>query len=264
MPTLSDPGVLGFPPGVKERRLDFRPEEFLLAIETKGYRVAWSQASLCPCAGINDQTDQPNPTCALCNGSGWILFRPAGAVTDEKITGELDSLQTAIVGNDSAIIRAVMTSLVAKDVPYDQANRRMEGSANVTVRPENKLAYFDRLVNLDTTIAYAQRVKADGSLTTSLRYLIRQVNYLRSETTIFVEGTHFSISATGAITWVAGQQPTSGTILAAHYLCHPTWRISEHPHAARMTSRKFKTQSSVGNPIPLPVQGVARYEWLLL
>ena len=70
MPTLTMPqaGVTGLPEGTKEegQRVDFRPDQFDLTIETKGYRIAWSRAAQCPCKPINAQTEQPDPNCAIC------------------------------------------------------------------------------------------------------------------------------------------------------------------------------------------------------
>ena len=100
-PTLTlPPGTVGLPDGVKEagRRVDFKPDAFTLAIETKSFgRLAWTQACYCPCVPNNDQTDQPDPNCDLCDGHGWLMFRPAIAETDPKVLGDLNPLQAKLV-----------------------------------------------------------------------------------------------------------------------------------------------------------------------
>ena len=266
MPTLSLPqaGAVGIPEGLKEtgKRVDFKPDDFTLAIETKGYRIAWSRACLCPCIPVNDQTEQPDPNCSLCDGHAWLWFKPAGAVTDNKKIGDLDALQAKIVADyDAAVIMGIMSGLTSKELNYEQVLRRLEGQAILTVRHENRLGYHDKIVNLDSMIVYSQILKADGTSTTTTRYPIAQLNLLRSEDTVYVEGTDFNV-VTGDIIWEAGKEPASDARLAAHYHCHPTWVVEEHPLATRVTPVKFKTLSPVGDQRQLPIHSVIKYEFL--
>lgn len=269
-PVLSlPPGTVGLPDGVKEtgRRVDFKPDNFTLAIETKSFgRLAWTQACYCPCAANNTQTDQPDPNCDLCDGHGWFMFRPLLAEVDPKVVGDLNPLQAKLLeDNQASIIMGIMTSFFGKEAPYEAARRRIEGSANLTVRPENKLGYWDRIVNLDALIPYSQTVIADGTDLLSLTYLAAQVNLLRTVDTVYEQGTTVQpadfILDLGDIRFTT--PPDTGTRFAVHYLCHPTWRVIEHPHTTRVTPVKFKTKSAVGIQTPLPVQAVVRYEFLL-
>ena len=266
MPTLVPaPGSVGLPSDVKEtgRRVDFRTDEYVLAIETKGYRVAWSRAAYCPCKPNNLQTDQPDPNCSLCHGHGWLLFKPVGAVTNEDITGELDDVQQAIVGSTGAVVRAIMSGITNKKEPYDQVRARLEGVMNATLRAENKIGYYDRLVNLDSTIVYSQvHDYEESSSPMELTYPVRAINLMRSATKTYSETTDFTL-ASGKVVWVPGQEPPAGERLGVHYLTHPTWRVIEHPHAMRLTPVKSKTKSRVGDPVPLPVQGMCQLEFLL-
>jgi hypothetical protein len=265
MPKLSPkPGTIGLPADVKEtgRRVDFRTDEYILAIETKGYRVAWSRASYCPCKPINDQTDQADPNCSICEGSGWIRFRPSGAITNEDITGELDDIQQAIVDDEAAVIRALMSGITNERKPYDEVLPRLEGMMNATVRTENKLGYHDRLVNLDSTIVYSQVHDYTGGTTMKLRYPVRAINLMRSESQTFVEDTDFKL-VTGNVEWLSGQEPPEDERLAIHYLTHPTWRVVQHPHAVRLTPVKSKTKSKVGDPVAMAVQAVCQLEFML-
>lgn len=260
MAILSDAGTIGVPTGEKEagQRVDFKPDKFDLLVETKGARVAWSRAAFCPCDAANDQTEQADPTCAICSGSGWFLFKPAGAVSDPKITGELDALQTQIVGTDSAIIKCLMLGSTANANPYDQVLRKIEGTVNITARPENQLGYHDRLVELDAYMPYSQLHETAGEALTTATYPVAKMNLLRSESTIYVEGTDFTL-VTGGISWTSA--PASGTRLSLHYLIHPVWRIVDYPHSSRLTSRRFKAVTE--SHIPLAVQGTAKLEWLV-
>jgi len=267
MPSVTiDPGVIGLPPETKEagKRVDFKEEEFDLGIEHKGMRLAWSRASLCPCKPVNDQTQQPNTNCSLCNGTGWIEFVPRGAITNPKIRGSLDALQTSIVGStNSAVIMGLMSGLTQKNNPYDSAMKRVEGTVNVTTRPQNKMGYNDRLINLDAKIVYSQLLTDKGSGFVT-RYPIVEVNLLRSETVVYVEGTDFSVVA-GELSWIIGA-PSSTDRLAIHYLTYPYWRVVEHPHMTRQTLIKAKVKNPTlpqGNPTDLPIQAVAKLEFLL-
>lgn len=263
-------GSIGLLEGQKEagKRVDFKPDDYVLLVETKGYRLAWSRAAFCPCKPINAQTEQSDPNCSLCEGSGWIRFRPEGAVTNTELTGDLDELQQSIVDDKAAVIRGIMSGITNNRVPYDQALPRLEGMVQVTTRHENKLGYYDRLVNLDSTVVYAQVYDYGGEAETALRYPARYINLIQSTTQNFLEVSDDNPTGDfrlvgGKIVWESGKAPPTDERLAVHYLTHPTWRVIEHPHALRTTPVKFKTTSAVGDPRALPVQGVCKLEFML-
>lgn len=263
-------GALGLLEGQKEsgKRVDFKPDEYVLMIETKGYRLAWSRAAFCPCKPINDQTEQPDPNCTLCEGSGWVMFEPEAAVINTSVRGELDDLQQSIVDNNAAVIRGVMTGITGTRVPYDQVLPRLEGVMNVTARHENKLGYHDRLVNLDSTVIYSQVYVYKGEAETELRYPVRYINLIQSVSQIFLEVSDQNPTGdfrlvTGKIVWEAGKAPPTDERLAVHYLTHPHWRVVEHPHNIRNTPVKYKTTSTVGDAESLPVQAVCKLEFML-
>jgi len=256
------PGAVGLLPDQKEagQRVDFKPDKFVLAVETKGYRLAWSRACRCPCAPVNDQTQQPDPMCDLCEGTGWFLFRPSSATIDERIVGDLDEIQTKLLGDRSVLIRGIMSGIMQQYQGYDILGARLEGTAAVSVRYENKLGYYDRLINLDATISYVQLLDMPEGLELPTKYIVRQVNLLRTKDQTYVEDTDFTVEE-GVIHWVDGHQPRAGTRVACHYLTHPVWRIIEHPHGLRLTPVKYK--GTKDTPQELPVQGIAKYEFLL-
>lgn len=258
-------GAVGLPAGVKEqgKRVDFRPDDFTLAIETKGYRVAWSRTAQCPCTPNNDQTDQADPNCELCGGTGWIQFKPEGAVTDKNTIGELDTIQTLIVGPEYAVIRGLMSAFIGEKQPWDQVTPRLEGTMNLTVRAENKLGYYDRIINLDSTIVYSQILETTTPVM-PVKYLIRDVNLLRSADVVYAKGADYQVTD-GAIEWLGVSDPDDGTRVVCHYLTHPVWRVIEHPHAMRSTPVKYKTKKPTtpqGDTQELPVQGIIKYEFL--
>jgi hypothetical protein len=265
-------GTIGLPAGVKEsgRRVDFRVDDFDAQVEIKGYRLAWSRAALCPCVPVNDQTEQPDPNCTDCKGKGWFYFTPSLATTDRLVVGDLDDLQTRLISsNKSAVIRGLMTGITNQPEPYDPLGRRLMGVMNLTVRPENRLGYYDKIVNLDSTIVYTEILDVeDPTAALETRYPVVQINLLRSIDQVYTAPTDFTVTE-GRIIWNVGGQgattPAAGDRLVAHYLCHPTWLVAEHPHAVRLTqiTRKVKKPTTpVGNPTHMVIQAMVKYEFL--
>lgn len=264
--TLADVPTIGVPTGVKEagKRVDFKPTEFDLMIETKGYLLAWSRASICPCAPIDTTTEQNDPNCTLCKGKGWYYFGTYDNQDIDAIGTFTDVQKRIITDNNALLIRGIITGVQNTYTPYDKIGNWANGSMNVTVRQENRLGYYDRLVALDTHIVFSEIVFADGSLELSTRYYPITVNHLRTSATIYKIGTDFAI-INGVITWYSGHEPTVGTRLSVHYLCHPTWLIMDHPHNIRTTLVKYKSSNTTtvaGSPVNLPIQATARYEFL--
>lgn len=259
-------GITGIPDGSKEQgqRVDFKPDQFDLAIETKGYRLAWSRAAQCPCRPVNQQTEQSDPNCSICEGAGWLYFSPTREAVLDKSAGELDDIQRALLErNKAAVIRGVMSGISSKYQPFDQLGSRLDGTLVVTVRHQNRLGYYDKLVNLDSQIVYSEILEAvDPSLPLSTRYLMTGVNLLRSTDADYTEAD-FTLEV-GRIAWLTGRAPAPGTRLVCHYLTHPTWLVVEHPHAIRASPVKFKSQATSprGEARPLPVQAIVKYEFL--
>lgn len=268
MPTLTKKaGVIGLPSGVKDLvRADFRNEMWIQAIEAKGYRCAWTRTAQCPCKSVSEQTDQADPNCTLCKGSGWLFFKPAGAVSNPKIVGPLSEVQQRIIGDNGAVVHLIMTSLTNAKRPWESTGPRLEGMAMATGRCENKLGYYDRITCLDAKIVYSQLLSAPGpgQLMTT-RYPVVEVNLLRTTTTTYSEGGDYKLVA-GDVQWQPGRGPAAGTPVVCHYLCYPTYRVIEHPHSVRLTLTKFKVKAPLtpqGEPVDLPVQAMLKYEFLL-
>lgn len=255
-------------PPIKEqgKRGDFKPDDFTLQIEAHGYRIAWARAAHCPCSPAHDQTELPSPVCTLCEGRGWIYFTPANVATTEDIGTFTDLQQQVIARYNAAPIRGIMTMGTTKDMPYDKLTYWREGMMNLTVRPENRLGYYDLVVNLDSEMVHYETVKAgpSSSDTLRLRYHLCAVNLLRSETTVFTPDTDFTLE-NGKIKWLLNQ-PAEGTRLSCHYQTFPTWKVVSHPHVIRATQIKAKSQiprTPQGDPTPLPIQAVIQYDFLV-
>jgi hypothetical protein len=267
MPTVTIPDypVLGVPEGVKQagQRVDFKLDQFSLAIETKGYLLLWERSLECPCAPVTTQTEQPDPNCDLCNGQGWIYFgAPEAQVLDNYALTELQ--QYMLDSSGGMVIRGLKDSITNKENPVDPIGKWAEGSAHLTVRHENRLGYYDRITSLDSQIVYSEILITDGTAILATRYPAVGVNYLRSVDKVYTIGVEFQIE-NGVVTFYSGQIPDANTRLAIHYLCHPVWLVVEHPHASRVTLNKFKTSkptSPAGDAKQLPIQAMIRYEFL--
>lgn len=260
--------VLGLPATQLDKalRVDFEPGLFDELIEIKGYRLVWQRAMFCPCKSNNDQTKQPDPNCPECKGGGWLYFRPAGSVVDLDAIGEMDELQASLVNQpDAVVVRGIMTNFTSKLDPIDKLGHWGEGGTSVTVRFQNKIGYYDKLTNLDSTIAYSEVVTIDAASQATLvpRYPIAEVNQVRSLTTVYDEDD-FDV-VVGSIVWKPGMAPALDTVVSLHYNCHPVWLVMTHPHAIRSTNvaKKLKVPATpAGTFQKMPIQAVVQYAFL--
>lgn len=242
-------------------------DKVIATLEANGVRLAWSRASICPCQGFNDQTRQPDPTCSQCLGGAVLYFGPKDYVPPKE-AGILTDLQRTILAKDgAAVIRGVIQRVTQAQDFYDVLGNWVRGTMQVTVRPENKIGYYDRLVNLDSEVPYSQIIVtlADPFVLVPLRYLATGVNAMFDATGLrYEQGEDFTVKD-GQICWFSGKAPVVGTRLSVHYLCHPTWLVIDHPHVLREVQRRRKQNprvSPLGNPTPLPIQASVRLEFL--
>jgi hypothetical protein len=252
-------------------RVDFRPEtEFESLIEQKTPRLGWARSVPCPCVGFNDQTDQPDPKCPTCNGLGFSYFRPnpGSYAVDVALVGKLNDEQSAALERANAVvIRGLMTSLETEPDSFRVLGNWVFGTSRLTVRPANKLSYYDRIISLDESMTFSEVVKYDGGATLKTRYGVIAINVLRTQTQQYGEDDVQIVA--GAITWKAGKAPVSGTRVAINYLCHPVWVVTNHLHVARTSLAKFRKQPAAlqtpeGDAIAMPVQSMVRLEYLEL
>ena len=211
-------GITEMPPGEAVTNYpDMDTEKLLGHIETQGVRFAWFRAAHCPCTPINTQTDQPDPNCEICRGQGTIYFGPSTYRETAEI-GDLTPIQDQIIretaeGTPTAVIRGVVAYSSQTNEFFNLIGRFMTGQTFLTVRPENRLAYFDRLVCLDAEICYDEIITTP---ITAFRYRPISINYVRSLTTRYREGADYTF-ANGVLTWVTGREPDDGTVLTADF-----------------------------------------------
>lgn len=263
-------GITNLPPNQTKSKTggaELLSDKIIATLEVNGARLAWSRATICPCPGFNEQTRQPDPTCPECRGGGVLYFGPKDYVPPAE-AGTLDDLQKALIlKNKAAVIRGVIQRVTQAQDFYDVLGNWVRGTMQVTVRPENKIGYYDRLVNIDSEVPYSQIVIAltDPTLLVPLRYLATGVNTMIDPTgRRYEQGEDFTVKD-GQICWYPGKAPVVGTRLSVHYLTHPTWLVVDHPHVLREIARRRKQVPRItplGNPTPLPIQASVRLEFL--
>lgn len=260
-------GIVSLPAARKSPRVDFQGDKFDLLIETKGQRLAWSRATECPCAGVNTQTKLSDPNCALCRGSGWFYFSPSLPVTAATV-GSLSDVQKAIlVRNHGGIIKGIVSDTKKARIPYSALGNWEEGDILITVRAPNKLGHYDKLVSIDTNIVYVEGIVSRGaSLPLVTRYLVNQINFVRSFTSEYKVEVDYTLLE-GQIYWLPGKAPATGVRVTVHYLTTPTWLVVDHPHAVRSSLVAIKVKDPItpqGSPQDLPIQAHCRLEFLVV
>lgn len=266
--TMPEVPVLGLPADEKDtgQRVDFKPTKFDVLIETKGYMLAWTRACACPCAPVSTKTTEPDPNCSLCEGKGWVYF--GGNQTQDLSKFIFDPVQQKIVDDTNPmLIRGILTGVMNQYNPMDRLGNWQSGMLQATVRAGNKLALYDKLVVLDSEIAYSEIIEADGTNFLDSRYRVTGVNLVRSAATVYTADDDYQLNSDGQIEWLAGKAPDNKTRIAAHYLCHPTFLVWEQPHVVRSTLKKFKTpvdmlKTPMGDAIQLPIQAIVRYDFI--
>lgn len=265
MAGLKAPSI-GLPAGRKNAS-DFAPAvevDDLITLIERGPRLAWSIACECPCNGPNPQTDQIDPNCPKCRGEGVFYTGPKNYVAPAE-AGMLTALHELILArDDGVVIRGVISRVTRAQELFDIIGRWDRGTMQVSVRPENRIGYLDRLVNLDAVMTYAEVVTAgpvDVSL--ALRYPAFAVTTVQSLTERWEEDRDFAVRD-GAIEWHAGRAPAEATRLSVHYTMHPTWLVWTHPHVNRVytSTRRGSPTTPTGTPTELPIQAAVRLEFL--
>jgi len=246
------------------QRVDFKVDKFDLAIETKGYLLAWMRAAVCPCKPVSTHTEQPDPLCTLCKGQGWYYFG-GNTPTDPTAVGRLNEVQSRIITDTNAMaIRGLITSIQNEYNPWDKLGNWQAGSMQLTVRKLNMLGYYDKVINLDSEIVYSEIMECDGGAALHKRYLVNGVNVLRSQAAVYRPEIDYYLEK-GDVIFYPGKVPAVGTRVGIHYLCYPTWLIVEHPHAIRATLKRFKTKTPTtagGDMYQLPIQALIRLDFL--
>lgn len=256
--------ITGLPPGLHPDFFpNIDPERLIASIETQGARFAWSRAAECPCLSNNEQTRQPDPNCVLCHGASVFYFGPSSYRTPADV-GELTPIQQQIITTRNApVIRGFISSVTRKEDFYDVFGHWFWGAVKITVRPENKLGFFDKLIGLDSEIVFSERVEVPaGAAILKTRYPVIQLNHAQTITTTFREGVELRNNL-GALTWRPGYVPTVAQTMSVHYTTYPIWQVIDYPHAYRETAVRVPNRTTpLGTPRALPIQAKMKLDFI--
>ena len=248
-------------------RAEFRDERFAKAIE-QSHRVVWERAVRCPCAPLNSQTQQPDPSHELCGGTGWQYVTPAPDDFDREmqdaLVGELTPYQRRLARQGSPIF-ALVTTFSSDMQAYTQLGSWVFGSARITTRAGNRLGYWDRITLIDGVMTYSEVVTiAANARDVATRYPVETLNScIRADGSVLELGGDIELDDEGNLRLASAT--TRDLRLGVQYLTAPRFRVVEWPNTFRqlMRSQKVDNVTPAGMPTDLPNLGMMRLEHLV-
>jgi len=219
------------PKAPRAGRAHFLLKRFNALIANHGQRVLWQQSMRCGCR-INSQTDQPNPFCAVCSGSGREYF-------------------------DAREIRGVIENVTVDVDPMNDFGIWYRGVARCTVRPEYPIGFRDRVTMLDASVEFEELVerntKTPGPIfrlryrivarivtledleTSSLVPVVERIIRLRvwrsdNSTLLLREHADFDVLIDGTLdmskSFANGNGPAVGDRFSVKYNMNPVWVVT--------------------------------------
>ncbi len=221
------------------QRVEFIEDLFEDRIADHGMRLAWSRSAFCPCRALDPALDQPAPNCPLCDATGYIYYGPP---RQQDVSAEnLTAVQRRMLARTKGfVIRGLMTSFGKAATDYDRAGVWERGAATLTVLPDNKLYFRDRLVCLDTETLYREVVQmpAPPERRLPLRYLVQGgVLLCQSIRRSYQPGVDFTV-LNGDVIWL-GKRPDAGERLSMAYNTFATYQVSSMAHVIRQQNDRL-------------------------
>jgi hypothetical protein len=218
-------------------------------ITNRGLRFLHEKASYCPNIINNSlETDSHDPNCMICQG-GFIYY---GA---EEIVGAIynNKLQQIYQAEGAwGTGEAVLTFPAYQDGP----------DGTPSTGPANEFSVFDRLICLDYSVRFAEKIQHSSTTLDKLKYSPIKIDFLASKNRVFNEGSDFSINEKGFIQWTGTNLPSvdafnnHGEILTVSYYTHPQFLVISLVHELRATR-------SNGKAIRLPQNIIVRRDNLV-
>lgn len=252
--------------GPSKPRVDFEKSDFDRLIREKGYRIMWQAAELCPCR-LNSDTDQPDPSCPICDSSGYVYVFP-----DPAEPGLIDYTKESPPFESTTTERAtqgILTSMTHDPQIFEKFGEWLSGTAALTTFSWNKVGHRDRFKVLDHTQVYRQVITVPSTQVIpvgrvareALRYpavkLRRVFAVVAGATTDYTETT--TIQTDGSLLVTAPPD----TRLSISYEMNPIWVVVDYPHIIRGTLIRFKTTKVLGNNEVLPIQAMVKLDYLV-
>jgi len=224
-----------------EHQVRFEPKRFDSLIFDKGYDVFIDKAYKCPCAVKG--AGQALPDCDNCLGIGWLFANR----TETRIA--IQSIQA--------------------DVKYENWTRTTAGTARVTARAVDKLAFMDRIILQDVEGYYNEILrskKIGGVVCFFTNYDILQIEDIMifegSNTPLryLAEGTDYSIDpnvSTKIILGSAFQLATDEIVATVRYRHLQTYHILDMNRDI-VKVREKNCEKPEEQLREMPIAGIAR------
>lgn len=253
--------------GPLKPRVDLVPGDFDRLIREKGYRVLWASAELCPCR-LNDITDQADPSCAYCDGTGYFYTFPDPNEPDLiEYTKEDPPFEST---TSERATQAIITSMAKEPLDFEKLGDWVSGTASLTTFSWNRIGHRDRFKIVDHTIVYRQvLIVPDGQTFSAGKFGRATLRYpivkLRRAFEIPTSGSPIDHTA-GCTVEDDGSLVVPadvGARLSISYEMNPVWVVTNHPNIVRGSLIKQKTKKVLGNNEVLPIRCLVKLDFLV-
>jgi hypothetical protein len=214
------------------QRVDIDISQFETAIAQKGLDLKHETAQPCVCTSDDGQ---PLSNCNICNGTGWAYY-------------------------DQGIISGIISG-IGKNNQLDNTGLSITGEAYLTVLPDIKLGYRDRITHIDGRIVYTQLVINSSTVkeTQRMKYPIMSVLNINDKNGNTLP--EFVITNTNNVrvktyNWKVTDNKLEWLItkplkFSIRYLACPSWLILNMPHLSRGTMTKYKSPDITYQQLPV-------------
>ncbi len=215
--------------------VQFNPENYANLIKSHGVPVVWEKSMLCPSRTNAVKPGGHDPTCKLCDGSGYVFFEPINTIM-------------------------VIQSASLEQNYYIQG-RFDSGTATITALPENKISYWDRIVLPNTVMRYTDLVfRRVGTLTDPVRYSVVELLRVQSGPQVFEIGKDFKLKD-GQIVWTknAKRRPADGVSYSILGNRNPVYLVMDmlNPH------RQVRNFSESDGMRDMPLRATVKLDFLI-
>ncbi len=225
----------------KINKVNLRADDFDKLVWAHGIHVRHDKTALCP-HQYNTKSNHKDINCDICD-NGRIHFdsREVWVLFYQKKMEEMFQVQGVWELGD------VLVTLPGK---YEDGE---------VIRVD----YYDRITLLDFTERTSDLItRALSGDIDSPRYEVKDVDYLRTKTTIYIKDTDFEVS-NGDIKWLTGNRPTAAEVYTLSYTYPPVYRVINFFHEQRYYYDSRKQPAGVRVPRYLPIQAQVRRDYVI-
>lgn len=227
------------PPESTEHQVRFEPQRFNSLIHDKGYDVFIDRAFRCPCAVAN--SGQALTSCNNCLGRGWLF------------TNRIET-------------RLVVQGIKA-DVKYENWSKTTAGTAKITARAVDKLAFMDRIILTEVEGYYNEILRTnedkDGNVVIYTEYPIIEIETLflfdgdKKPLKRLIENEDYTVEEESKIKLIVSKYPGKNYTLSIRYRHYMTYHIID----MNRDIMKVRTRGCVEpdeTQKEMPISGIAR------